>query len=71
MEGIDEIRVLKKLVEFIVDPIVHTINLSIGTVICLDSLKYVELKPIFKDGDKSLPNNYRPISLIPYVGEIF
>ena len=66
MNGFDVInaKVLKELADVIVDPIVHIINLCIGTVIWPDSLKCAEINPIFKEDDKSLPNSYRTISLI-------
>ena len=54
-------KVLKELAEVIVDTIVHIINLCIGSAIWPDSLTCAENKPIFKDGDKSLSNNYRPL----------
>ena len=35
------------------------------------SLKLAEILPIFKKADRSLMNNYRPISLLPVVSKIF
>jgi hypothetical protein len=36
-----------------------------------DRLKYAEIKPLFKDGCKNDPSNYRPISLSTSFSKIF
>jgi len=43
--------------------------LSTGTL--LDRLKYSEIKPTYKKGDKTLITSYRPISLLPVFSKIF
>ena len=46
-------------------------NLSINTKIFPDRFKFANVIPIFKKGDKSLFENYRPISILPIVSTIF
>ena len=46
-------------------------NQSINTGIFPDKLKFAKAIPIFKKGDKSLFENYRPISILPAVSKNF
>jgi hypothetical protein len=45
-------------------------NLSLNSGICPDRLKYANIKPCFKKGDR-LQINYRPISLLTGFSKIF
>jgi hypothetical protein len=45
-------------------------NLSLNSGICPDRLKYANIKPCFKKGDR-LQINYRPISLLTGFCKIF
>jgi hypothetical protein len=64
--GYDEIpiKILKNSVHYITSPLTYIINRSLVTGIFPDRLKFSEIKPIYKKGDKNLISNYRPISLL-------
>ena len=46
-------------------------NQSLFTGICPDSLKIAKILPIFKKGDPSYLGNYRPLSLLPAISQVF
>ena len=45
-------------------------NKVLSTGVFLDRLKYSEIKPLFKGGDKTGISNYRPISLLTSFSKI-
>ena len=63
-------RILNLLSPAIVRPLVHLTNLCFLEGKFPDNLKGALVVPIFKSGDKTLPQNYRPISLISNVSKI-
>lgn len=71
--GIDEIsaKFLKLSAPVICKPLAVILNLSIKQGIYPDNLKIAKVTPIFKKGDKSDPNNYRPISVLPVISSVF
>ena len=71
--GIDNIgpNILKLAAPYISMSLIYILNLSIKTGIFPDSLKSAKVTPIFKAGDKSDPNNYTPISVLPTLSKIF
>ncbi len=67
--------ILKKIINFIAVPLCHIINRSFLTGVIPVQLKIAKVLPICKlkpsdAGDKSLPTNYRPISLLPIFSKI-
>ena len=52
-------------------PLTYVINLSLKQGIFPDSLKVAKVIPIFKQGSRSLCNNYRPISVFSALSTIF
>ena len=71
--GYDDICVkpmVHTLVE-IIHPIVHLCNLSLSQGCFPEELKIAEIIPLFKTGETTYFNNYRPISLLPVFSKIF
>ena len=64
--GFDNIgpKLIKQVMHVVIDPLVYLYNLSFETGIVPDKLKIAKVVPVYKSGDSSLPNNYRPISLL-------
>jgi hypothetical protein len=64
--GYDKIstRILKASAPFVLSPLTYIFNTILSTGIFPDRLKYAEVKPQPKKGDKSESSNYRPISLL-------
>jgi hypothetical protein len=57
-------KLIKIISSFISSPLTHICNKSLSSGIFPDHLKYAEVKPLFKKGDKSKISNYRPISIL-------
>jgi hypothetical protein len=70
--GYDEvsIRVMKASTPFIVSPLTYICNKILQTGTFPDRLKYAEVKPLYKKGDRKELFNYRPISLLPNFSKI-
>ena len=64
--GYDEIltKLLKLSFPFIRSSLTHICSKSLSLGIFPDRLKYSEIKPLFKKGDKHNISNYRPISIL-------
>ena len=54
----------------ILSPLTFIFNKILSTGIFPDRLKFSEVKPLFKKGDKSEFSNYRPISLLTSFSKI-
>ena len=70
--GINKIplRVIKDCLLAIVPSITSIIDATFLSAQFLNAWKIAELTPILKDGDQEIPNNYRPISLLPMLSKI-
>ena len=65
------VKLLKLANEVISVPLATIFNQSICSGIFSSKLKRAKIIPIFKDEDNSLPENYRPISLLSIYNRIF
>ena len=63
-------RLLKEACPEIVPSLTHIINLSIRCGYFPDEWKISKVLPLYKEDIKSDPNNYRPISILPFVSKI-
>lgn len=61
---------VKQIVNSIALPLTHTFNLSLLNGEVPTQMKVAKVIPIFKQGDDTLPNNYRPISLLPIMSKL-
>ena len=68
--GLDKISTkLVKQAETIFEPLAYINNLSLETGIFPDDWKLSKVTPIYKTGDKTLCENYRPISVISIIAK--
>jgi hypothetical protein len=64
-------KILKITTPYIISPLTYIINKTLATGIYPLRLKYAEIHPIFKEGDRTDKTNYRPISLLTSFSKIF
>ena len=65
------ISIAKQCSKNFVKPLTALINSSIREGVFPRELKKARVVPIFKTGDKSLINNYRPISILSFYSKVF
>ena len=70
--GIDFINtwVIKLIAEEVVPALTHIVNLSILQAEFPQSWKQSKVVPLLKKGDPILPQNYRPVSLLPIFSKV-
>ncbi len=61
---------LKKCIFLINDPLRHVYNLSLTLGVVPNQLKIAKVVPVFKSGDPTSPENYRPIALLSNISKI-
>lgn len=62
--------ILKEIIFNIIDPLTILYSRFLNECVFPECLKRATVIPIFKKGDKTNPNNYRPISILPIFGKI-
>jgi hypothetical protein len=61
---------IKTIIHYIADPLAHIFSISLSKGIFPEKLKESRIVPIFKSGDPSNYDNYRPISLVNTLSKI-
>jgi hypothetical protein len=61
---------IKRFKNYLFNPLRHIINRSLETGYVPQQFKNAKVIPLFKAGDRSLPDNYRPISLLSCFSKI-
>ena len=64
------LSIMKDATPYIVEPLTHIVNLSLRTGVVPSLCKKARVTPVLKAGDKDNPNNYRPISILPFIGKL-
>ena len=64
-------NVIKSVSNVIVNPLTDCINAAISEGVFPSELKKAKITPVFKKGDKTMVENYRPISILPICSKIY
>ena len=64
-------HVLKQITPSLIDPLTHIFNLSLRTGYIPPEFKVSRVIPLYKDGEKDVFGNYRPISLLTSFSKLF
>ena len=62
---------MKQNIHALIKPLTYLINCSINKGIFPDELKTAKVIPIYKSGDKTSIENYRPISVLSVFSKVF
>ena len=63
--------IVKESTGIISEPLTYIINLSIQSGIVPDGMKIARVIPIFKNGDSALFTNYRTVSVLPVLKDLY
>lgn len=65
------VKVCKTIIQTIAPCLAMIFNKSIDDGVFPDLMKYSKVIPLFKSGETTEPNNYRPVSILPVLGKVF
>ena len=68
-DGINS-KIFKCTFQSIINILIHFFNTCLRAGVFPNLLKIAVIKPIYKGGDSSEKNNYRPISMLPFMSKI-
>ncbi len=61
---------VKNIIELVIEPFIYICNLSFSTGVFPDNMKTAKVIPLYKNGNKHVLSNYRPVSLLPQFKKI-
>ena len=64
-------RIIKDCVVVIKSPLTNLFNNSVEISHFPDALKHTNISPLFKNDECTSKKNYRPISILPSISEMF
>ena len=71
--GFDNVpaQLLKDAADLIASPLAYIFNQSLSLGVFPEMMKVAKVTPIYKKGQKDVPGNYRPISVLPLLAKVF
>ena len=71
--GFDNVpaQLLKDAADVIANPLAYIFNQSLSLGVFPEMMKVAKVTPIYKKGQKNVPGNYRPISVLPLLAKVF
>ena len=60
----------KDAADYIASPLSYIFNMSLSKGVFPDAIKIAKVTPVYKKGEKDIPGNYRPISVLPLLAKV-
>ena len=65
-----DMSTIQYIIESVIEPFTYICNLSFSTGVFPENMKTAKVIPLYKNGDKHVFSNYRPVSLLPQFSKI-